>query len=131
MSSEQRTEKQDTTAFFTGSALLPRIFSCLPRSSRLLLSLSLSPSVCSLRPSACLSHSTAAVFILYSVLFLNEAFFSCIQPVSFTEAQPQLADCGCTVAILVDRDRDWSWHLKEKRGMEKQRCDRNKHTVAH
>lgn len=66
MSSEQRIEKQDTAAFLTGSALLSR--SLAP--SHIFMSPTffspLSPPFC---PSACLSHSAAAVSILYSVCY--------------------------------------------------------------
>lgn len=109
--------------------LLPHIFSCLPRSSRL--SLSLSPSLCLLSLSVCLSFalSSCRVHTVQCVLFLNEAFFSCSQPVSFAEARPQLADCGCTVAMLIHRE---SLELAPEREREKQRerDEREKHTVA-
>lgn len=98
--------------------LLPRIFSCLPRSSRL----SLSPSVSSLCPSACLSHSAAAVSILYSVCyFWMKPFSPCSQPVSFAEVRPQLADCGSIVAVLIHRESLDLAPKKEKT---------EKHTVA-
>lgn len=128
MSSEQRIEKQDTAAFSqvllcSLAPLLPRIFSCLPRSSRLSLSLSLS--LCLLSLSVCLSFalSSCRVHTVQCVLFLNEAFFSCSQPVSFAEARPQLADCGCTVAMLIHRE---SLELapERERETERKRWDR-------
>lgn len=80
--------------------LLPHIFSCLPRSSRL--SLPLSPSVSSLCPSACLSHSAAAVSILYSVCYFWMKLSSRAASLwASLEARPQLADCGCMVAMLI------------------------------
>lgn len=120
MSSEQRIEKQDTAAFFTGSALLSRpcIFSCLPHSSPLPFSLPLS--LCLLSLSVCLSFAlnSCRIHTVQCVLFLNEAFFSCSQPVSFAEARPQLADCGCMVAMLTEKAP--SWHLREERGGERE-----------
>lgn len=120
MSSEQRIEKQDTAAFFTGSALLSGSLapSHIFMSPTFFSPLSFSPSLslCLLSLSVCLSFalSSCRVHTVQCVLFLNEAFFSCSQPVSFTEARPQLADCGCVVAVLVHREKAWSWHLKER-----------------
>lgn len=110
MSSEKRIEKQDTAAFFTGSALLSRslapshIFMSPTFFSPL--SFSPSPSLCLLSLSVCLSFalSSCRVHTVQCVLFLNEAFFSCSQPASFAEARPQLADCGCTAATLIHRE---------------------------
>lgn len=89
--------------------------------SRLSLSLSLSlPPLCLLSLSVCLSFalSSCRVHTVQCVLFLNEAFFSCSQPVSFAEARPQLADCGCMVAMLIHRE---SLELAPEREREKQR----------
>ncbi len=129
MSSEQRIEKQDTAAFFTGSALLSRslaplhIFMSPTFFSPLSFPLSLS--LCLLSLSVCLSFalSSCRVHTVQCVLFLNEAFFSCSQPVSFAEARPQLADCGCTVAMLIHRE---SLELapERERETERKRWDR-------
>lgn len=108
MSSEQRIEKQDAAAFFTGSALLSRSLapSHIFMSPTFFSPLSFSLSLCLLSLSVCLSFalSSCRVHTVQCVLFLNEAFFSCSQPVSFTEARPQLADCGCMVAMLIHRE---------------------------
>lgn len=103
--------------------LLPRIFSCLPRSSRLSFSLSLS--LCLLSLSVCLSFalSSCRVHTVQCVLFLNEAFFSCSQPVSFAEARPQLADCGWTVAMLIHRENP-ELAPERERETERKRWDR-------
>lgn len=108
--------------------LLPRIFSCLPRSSCLSLALSLPLSPLSL--SVCLSFalSSCRVHTVQCVLFLNEAFFLCSQPESFAEARPQLAECGCTVAALVhrespelapERERETETEMRQKKKQKK------------
>lgn len=133
MSSEQRIEKQDTAAFFTGSALLSRslapshIFMSPTFFSPLSFSLSLS--LCLLSLSVCLSFalSSCRVHTVQCVLFLNEAFFSCSQPVSFAQARPQLADCGCMVAMLIHSE-SLELHLKE-REKQRERDETEKHTV--
>lgn len=99
MLSEQRIEKQNA-AFFTGfyfALSLPCIFSCLPRSSRLSLPL------CLHSLSVCLSFtlSSCRVHTVLCVLFLNEDFFSCRQPLSSAAARPHLADCGSVVVTLI------------------------------
>lgn len=63
------------------------------------------PSVSSLCPSACLSHSAAAVSILYSVCyFWMKPSSRAASLWSFAEARPQLADCGSIVAMLIHRE---------------------------
>lgn len=108
----------------------PTFFSPLP--------FSLPLSLCLLSLSVCLSFAlnSCRVHTVQCVLFLNEAFFSCSQPVSFAEARPQLADCGCMVAMLTHREspelaperrergREW-WREKQREGDETE-----KHTVA-
>lgn len=104
--------------------LLPRIFSCLPRSSRLSLPL------CLLSLSVCLSFalSSCRVHTVQCVLFLNEAFFSCSQPVSFAETRPQLADCGSIVAMLIRRE---SLELAPKRERNREKEMRQKNIQWH
>lgn len=135
-SSEQRIEKQDTAAFFTGSALLSRsfapshIFMSPTFFSPLFLSSLLS--LCLLSLSVCLSFalSSCRVHTVQCVLFLNEAFFSCSQPVSFAEARPQLADCGCTAAVLVHRESRGAGTWKRERESNREKEMRQKQTYS-
>lgn len=130
MSSEQRIEKQDTAAFFTGSALLSH--SLAP--SHIFMSPTffspLSLPLCLLSLSVCLSFalSSCRVHTVQCVLFLNEAFFSCSQPVSFAETRPQLADCGSVVAMFIRRE---SLELAPKRERNREKEMRQKNIQWH
>lgn len=104
---------------------LPHIFSCLPRSSRL--SRSLSPSVSPLCPSACLSHSAAAVSILYKLCYFWMKPSSCAASLrAFAEARPQVV----TVAVWWPCFYTESLELASEREREKLRWDTKKPTVA-
>lgn len=115
MSSEQRIEKQDCCCIFHRFCFAPSHIFMSPTSFS---PLSPSPSVSSLCPSACLSHSAAAVSILYSVCYFwmkpssrAASLWAALKPDHNSLTVAVRWPCSCT-------EKACSWHLTER---EKQR----------